>query len=165
MSSPNTCPNCKARLDTSAYSCPSCGKRRTPLGAVLLGVLLPLLGLALCMWSCTRHDAAENPTATLHIYRTRIFQYKYFKAPIMVDGEKAAAMVNGRALTLPMSPGRHTVSVEHPAYSIPLDMKTGQDYYVRVISCGSTGWHNCWHLEPVPADQGKLESADLKSND
>jgi len=46
--------NCGKPISASAYQCPHCGARHTPLSTVLLGVGLPLL-LILALWySCTR---------------------------------------------------------------------------------------------------------------
>jgi len=43
---------CGKEISQSAYTCPHCGKRFTPSSAILLGILLPLAGLALIAYSC-----------------------------------------------------------------------------------------------------------------
>ena len=46
--------SCGKPLDSSAQHCPACGKSLTPPYAVIFGVGLPILGLVLIIYSCTR---------------------------------------------------------------------------------------------------------------
>ena len=48
-----TC-TCGNEIHGSAQACPKCGKTFTPPYAVIFGVLLPLAGIALIVYSCSR---------------------------------------------------------------------------------------------------------------
>jgi hypothetical protein len=44
--------HCGKRISESAYSCAFCGQRFTPVPALPLGVLLPVLSLVIIAHSC-----------------------------------------------------------------------------------------------------------------
>lgn len=54
-----TC-RCGTVLDNSARACPKCGKTFTPPYALIFGIGLPLLGLVVIIYSCTRNSGPDE---------------------------------------------------------------------------------------------------------
>jgi hypothetical protein len=71
------------------------------------------------------------PTATVHIYRLRVFAGSKRRMTLSLDGERFAYLQNGRYWTVRLAPGDHVIADKKPDDSIKFSVVAGGVYYVR----------------------------------
>lgn len=98
----------------------------------------------------------KQAKATVHIYRYKQFVGSALAPSIYCDGAELARMENGRYFTAKLEPGKHTLTSNDKQSGIDLDMKAGEEYFIRVeIAAGFAKGHG--RLILVPREQGGYE--------
>jgi len=77
-----------------------------------------------------RAPAAEF--AWLRVYRARRFVGSALAPSIYVDDKQVARVGNGRRVTIRLAVGLHSIRSDDKSSAISLDVKPGQEYYLRV---------------------------------
>ena len=106
---------------------------------------------------------AETPTVAttsevghLRVYRQRRYAGAALAPSIFVDDKEVARVGNGRRVGIKLSPGSHTVRSDDKSSAIKLDVKPGQEYFVRVDE--ATGfWKGHGKLTMLIPEQGSAE--------
>lgn len=94
--------------------------------------------------------------ATVYVYRYKQFVGSALAPSIFCDGAELARMENGRYFTANLEPGKHTFTSNDKQSGIDLDLKAGEEYFVRLeIATGSAKGHG--RLVLVPREQGGYE--------
>ena len=109
----------------------------------------------------THSVPAATPVALLHVYRQRRFVGSALAPSIYVDDLQVARVGNGRRFTAKLTPGTHGIRSDDKSSSVSLDMKPGQDYYIRIDEePGALKGHG--KLTLLQSEQGKPEYALVK---
>jgi hypothetical protein len=108
------------------------------------------------------HSAqAGTSVGLLHVYRQRRFVGSALAPSIFVDDQQVARVGNGRRFTARLTPGTHAIRSDDKSSSISLDVKAGQDYYVRIDE-EPGAWKGHGKLTLLQSEQGKPEYALVK---
>ena len=100
----------------------------------------------------------------VHVYRYKAFQGKALRPSIYVDEKDTARLQSGRGVILALEPGKHAFRSNDKQSQIDLDLKPGQDYYIRIdIAPGLMKGHG--RLTLVQQEQGVGEYKQIKSVD
>jgi len=103
---------------------------------------------------------AQTSKATVYVYRYKQFVGSALAPSIYCDGAELARMENGRYFTANLEPGKHTFTSNDKQSGIDLDLKAGDEYFMRVeLAAGFAKGHG--RLVLVPREQGAYE---LKSD-
>jgi hypothetical protein len=103
---------------------------------------------------------SKTGKATVYVYRYKQFVGSALAPSIYCDGAELARMENGRYFTAKLEPGTHTFTSNDKQSGIDLDLKSGDEYFMRVeIATGFAKGHG--RLVLVPREQGAYE---LKSD-
>ena len=109
----------------------------------------------------THSTPAAASVGLLHVYRQRRFAGSALAPSIYVDDQQVARVGNGRRFTARLTPGTHGIRSDDKSSSISLDIKPGQDYYIRIDE--ETGaWKGHGKLTLLQSEQGKPEYALVK---
>lgn len=114
----------------------------------------------------TQVSDTKTSKATVYVYRYKQFAGSALAPSIYCDGVELARMENGRYFTAILEPGKHTLTSNDKQSGIDLDLKAGEDYFIRVeIAAGFAKGHG--RLVLVPREQGgyELNSDKLKPLD
>ena len=121
------------------------------------------------IWLCSLFVWAQGPAtpapqtlskATVYVYRYKQFVGSALAPSVYCDGAELARMENGRYFTVNLEPGKHVFSSNDKQSGIDLELKAGEEYFVRVeIATGFAKGHG--RLILVPREQGGYE---LKSD-
>lgn len=97
----------------------------------------------------------SEPQTTIVVFREKHFQGSALKPSIYVDDQEITRLNNGSYFTLPIKPGKHTLSssAKHEA-PLEIDVKAGESSYIQMIVVAGT-WRGAGRLVPVPAADGK----------
>ena len=109
---------------------------------------------------------AKTSKATVYVYRYKQFVGSALSPSIYCDGGELARMENGRYFTANLEPGKHTFTSNDRQSGIDLDLKAGEEYFIRVeIAAGFAKGHG--RLILVSREQGgyELKSDKLKQLD
>jgi hypothetical protein len=108
-----------------------------------------------------------NPSkATVYVYRYKQFVGSALAPSVYCDEAELARMENGRYFSVKLDPGKHNFRSNDKQSGIELDVKAGQEYFVRVeIATGFAKGHG--RLVLMSAEQGgyELKSSKLKPLD
>lgn len=135
-----------------------------------LKVLLPITFLAL--FATAQEPANTQPVdttdtkATVYVYRYKQFVGSALAPSVYCDEAELAKMENGRYFTLRLDPGKHVLHSNDKQAGIDLDLKAGQQYFIRVeLVPGAFKGHG--RLVLVAAEQGtyEMQSSKLKPLD
>lgn len=118
---------------------------------------------AACPELLAKRFLAETPTAAtnsefghLRVYRQRRYVGAALAPSIFVDDNEVARVGNGRRVGIKLSPGSHTIRSDDKSSAITLDVKPGQEYFVRVDE--ATGfWKGHGKLTMLLPEQGSPE--------
>lgn len=92
----------------------------------------------------------------LRVYRQRRYAGSALAPSIYLDDTQIARVGNGRRVAIRLTPGPHTIRSDDKSSAISLDVKAGQDYFVRVEE--ATGfWKGHGKLTLVLPEQGSAE--------
>ena len=134
----------------------------------ILGLLIfCLTGLA----ATAQEPAADSPKstdakptkATVYVYRYKQFVGSALAPSVYCDETELARMENGRYFTVKLDPGKHSFRSNDKQSGTELDMKAGQEYFVRVeLVAGAMKGHG--RLVLMSPEQGgyELKSSKLK---
>ena len=109
---------------------------------------------------------AKPSTALVFVYRYKQFAGSALAPSVFCDESELARMENGRYFTVKLDPGKHNFRSNDKQSGTELDVKAGQEYFLRVeIAAGFAKGHG--RLILVPAEQGgyELKSSKLKPLD
>lgn len=94
--------------------------------------------------------------ARLYVYRQRRYEGSALAPSIYVDDRAIARVGNGRRVAIKLTAGQHSVRSDDKSSAISLEVKPGQDYFVRVDE--ATGfWKGHGRLTLVLPEQGFAE--------
>ncbi len=108
----------------------------------------------------------DGGKATVYIYRYKQFTGSALAPSVFCDDAALAKMENGRYFTAKIDPGKHVFHSNDKQAGVELDLKAGQEYFLRVeIATGFMKGHGRMLL--VAPEQGKyeLQSSKLKPLD
>ena len=98
---------------------------------------------------------------TVYIYRYKRFTGSALEPSIYVDEKKVAVMDNGRYFKVLVAPGKHTFQSNDKQSGMEIDLKSGEEYYLRVdIAAGF--WKGHGQLTMIQKEQGAFEIKKLK---
>ena len=104
--------------------------------------------------------------ATVYVYRYKQFTGSALAPSVYCDEAQLAKMENGRYFTVRIDPGKHVFHSNDKQAGVELDLKAGQQYFIRLeIVAGVMKGHG--RLILVQPEQGTYElgSAKLKPLD
>jgi Protein of unknown function (DUF2846) len=101
-------------------------------------------------------SAANGDFAHLHVYRQHRYQGSALAPSIAIDGTQVARVGSGRRVTIKLKPGSRSISSDDKSSAITLDVKGGQDYYIRIDE--EIGfWKGHGRLTLIQPEQGSPE--------
>src|SRR2546430_2525074 len=109
---------------------------------------------------------AKPSKATVYVYRYKQFVGAALAPSVYCDETELARAENGRYFTVKLDPGKHNFRSNDKQSGMELDMKAGQEYFLRVeIAAGFAKGHG--RLVLMSAEQGgyELKSPKLKPLD
>ena len=109
---------------------------------------------------------AKPSKATVYVYRYKQFVGSALAPSVYCDEAELARAENGRYFAVKLDPGKHNFRSNDKQSGMELDVKAGQEYFLRVeIATGFAKGHG--RLILVPAEQGgyELKSSKLKPLD
>jgi len=110
--------------------------------------------------AATAQADGQQATATVYFYRYKQFVGGALEPSIYCDEAQLARMDNGRYFALKIDAGKHTFHSNDKQSGVELDVKPGQQYFVRMeIATGFAKGHG--RLVLMSPEQGGYE---LKSN-
>jgi hypothetical protein len=109
----------------------------------------------------THSAPAAASVGLLHVYRQRRFVGSALAPSIYVDDQQVARVGNGRRFTAKLTPGTHGIRSDDKSSSVSLDVKPGQDYYIRIDE-EAGAWKGHGKLTLLQSEQGKPEYALVK---
>ena len=137
----------------------------------ILGLLIfCLTGLAAIAQETTSTSQQTNDAkpskGTVYVYRYKQFVGSALAPSVFCDEIELARAENGRYFTVKLDPGKHTFRSNDKQSGTELDMKAGQEYFLRVeIATGFAKGHG--RLVLMSPEQGgyELKSSKLKPLD
>lgn len=106
----------------------------------------------------------DNSQVTVYIYRYKQFVGSALSPSVYCDDTELARIENGRFFAAKLASGKHTFHSNDKQAGIDVDLKSGQDYYIRVeIAAGMMKGHG--RLSLVAPEQGSYEIKKLKPLD
>jgi hypothetical protein len=125
-----------------------------------LRVLPFLLALAPYFVQAQELSAPKQQTSVVYVYRYKQFVGSALAPSVYCDEAQLARMENGRYFAVNVDPGQHTFRSNDKQSGIQLDVKPGQEYFIRLeIAAGFMKGHG--RLILTAAEQGRYE---LQSN-
>jgi Protein of unknown function (DUF2846) len=107
---------------------------------------------------------SNESQTTVYIYRYKQFVGSALSPSVYCDENELARMDNGKFFTAKLSTGKHTFRSNDKQAGVEVDLKSGQDYYIRVeIAAGMMKGHG--RLVLVAPEQGAYEIKKLKPLD
>jgi hypothetical protein len=104
--------------------------------------------------------------ATVYVYRYKQFVGSALAPSVYCDEAQLARMDNGRYFAAKIDPGKHTFRSNDPQSGLELDVKAGQEYFVRVeIAAGMMKGHGRLILMSPEQGSYELKSKKLKPLD
>lgn len=119
----------------------------------------------------TAADSQKTPDvkpskATVYVYRYKQFVGSALTPSVYCDETELARMENGRYFTVKLDPGKHSFHSNDKQSGMELDVKAGQEYFLRVeLVAGAMKGHG--RLILMAPEQGgyELRSSKLKPLD
>jgi len=109
---------------------------------------------------------ASSAKATVYVYRYKQFVGAALAPSVYCDDVELARMENGRYFMATLEPGKHTFRSNDPQSGVVLEMKAGEQYYMRVeIATGFMKGHGRLVLMPREQASYELVSTKLKPLD
>ena len=128
-------------------------------------ILLALAGTFLSAQTVTTPQSDASAQPTVYIYRYKQFVGSALQPSVYCDEVQLARMENGRYFAVKLDPGKHTFRSNDQQSGVELDLKAGQEYFLRVeIATGMLKGHG--RLVLTAPEQGRFEvKAGLKPLD
>ncbi|MGH9800645.1 MAG: DUF2846 domain-containing protein [Blastocatellia bacterium] len=109
-------------------------------------------------------EPAQDAKGTVYVYRYKQYAGSGLEPSVYCNDVELARMDNGRYFTVKLSPGKHTFRSNDKQAGIEMDLKSGEDYYIRVeIVAGFMKGHG--RLVLTQKEQGAYEIKKLKPLD
>lgn len=109
-------------------------------------------------------DQSKDPQASVYVYRYKQFVGSALEPSVYCDDAELARMDNGRFFVAKLTPGKHVFRSNDKQAGVEVDLKGGQDYYIRVeLATGFMKGHG--RLLLVAPEQGSYEIKKLKPLD
>ena len=100
----------------------------------------------------------------VNVYRYKQFMGKGLRPSIYYEERDVARLQSGRYVVLALAPGTHVFRSNDKQSQIDLDLKAGQEYYIRIdIATGFMKGHG--RLTLVQPEQGAAELKQMKPAD
>ena len=129
-------------------------------------ILLALASASLAQTVATpQPETSAESKASVYVYRYKQFVGSALQPSVYCDDAQLARMENGRYFTVKIDPGKHTFRSNDQQSGVELDLKAGQEYFLRVeIATGM--WKGHGRLVLTAPEQGRFEvKAGLKPLD
>ena len=129
-------------------------------------IFLTLFAVAQEPPNTTQPADKSDTKATIYVYRYKQFTGSALTPSVYLDDSPLAKMENGRYFTVRIDPGKHVFHSNDKQAGVELDLKAGQQYFIRVeIATGFMKGHG--RLVLVAPEQGtyELKSSKLKPLD
>ena len=108
--------------------------------------------------------SSNDSAVTVYFYRYKQYVGSALSPSVYCDEGELARMENGRFFTAKLKPGKHVFRSNDKQSGIEAELKSGQDYYIRVeIAAGMMKGHG--RLVLVAPEQGAYEIKKLKPLD
>ncbi|MGA2326409.1 MAG: DUF2846 domain-containing protein [Bryobacteraceae bacterium] len=76
--------------------------------------------------------------ANVYVYRYKQYMAKGIRPSVYCDEKEVARIQSGRSFVMALAPGKHSFRSNDKQSQVEVDLKPGQDYYIRVeIATGS----------------------------
>jgi hypothetical protein len=109
----------------------------------------------------TDSEKPASDKVTVYVYRYKQFTGSALEPAVYCDEKKIAAMDNGRYFKVILEPGKHTFQSNDKQSGVEIDLKNGEEYYIRVdIATGF--WKGHGRLTMIQKEQGSFEIKKLK---
>jgi len=113
--------------------------------------------------------AQESPKPSGDNVRVNVYRYKQFvgkglRPSIYCDDKDVARLQSGRYVVLALTPGTHALRSNDKQSQIQLDLKAGQEYYIR-LDIATGFWKGHGRLTMVLPEQGAGEVKQMKPVD
>lgn len=106
-------------------------------------------------------EPAPDAKANVYVYRYKQFAGSGLEPSVYCDDVELARMDNGRYFTVKLAPGKHTFRSNDKQAGIEIELKGGEEYYIRVeIVPGFMKGHG--RLVFMQKEQGSYEIKKLK---
>lgn len=128
--------------------------------------LVPFI-LALSSLSVLAQEpSAVTQKSVVYIYRYKQFVGSALSPSVYCDEAQLARMENGRYFAVTLDPGKHTFRSNDAQSGVQLDVKAGQEYFIRVeIAAGMMKGHGRLILTTPEQGRYELQSSKLKPLD
>jgi hypothetical protein len=104
----------------------------------------------------TTQPATQMEKATVYFYRYKQYAGSALAPSVYCDEAELARMENGRYFTVKLAPGKHTFRSNDKQSGAEVDLKPGQEYFLRVeIAAGFMKGHG--RLIAVVPEQARFE--------
>ena len=111
-------------------------------------------------------EAKSSSKATVYVYRYKQFVGGALSPSVYCDETELARMENGRYFTVKVDPGKHNFRSNDKQSGTELDVKAGQEYFLRVeIATGFMKGHGRLILTSPEQGGYELKSSKLKPLD
>ena len=111
--------------------------------------------------TATSEAKAPSDKVTVYVYRYKQYEGSALEPAFYCDNVKIAKADNGRYFKVLLDPGKHAFQSNDKQSGIELDLKSGEDYYIRV-EIVSGMWKGHGRLVLTPKEQGTFEIKKLK---
>ena len=112
----------------------------------------------------TQEPLRASANVRVNVYRYKQFVGKALRPSIYCDAKDVVRLQNGRYVALALAPGKHAFRSNDKQSQIDLDLKAGQEYYIRIdIATGM--WKGHGRLTLVQPEQGAGELKQMKAVD
>lgn len=109
-------------------------------------------------------SGSTDSQATVYIYRYKQFVGSALEPAVYCDESELGNMDNGRYFKVKLDAGKHAFRSNDKQSGLELDLKSGEDYYIRVeIAAGFMKGHG--RLMLMQKEQGAYEIKKLKPID
>jgi hypothetical protein len=106
----------------------------------------------------------SSQSARVNVYRYKQYMGNALRPSIYCDDKDLARLQDGRYVVLALEPGTHTFRSNDKQSQIELDLKRGQEYYIR-IDIAPDMWKGHGRLTLVQPEQGIGELKKMKPID
>ena len=133
----------------------------------ILSLAISLMSLlAFAQEPATTAPRTAQAKATVYVYRYKQFVGSALAPSVFCDEAPLARMDNGRYFAVKVDPGKHTFRSNDPQSGLELNVKAGQEYFVRVeLATGFMKGHGRLILMSPEQGSYELKSKKLKPLD
>ena len=128
---------------------------------VIASLMIAGLCLAVFPQAVQETGGSNDLKVVVNVYRYKAWTGSALEPPFLVDDTKLAQMDNGAWFKVKLDPGKHTFQSNDKQAGIVLDLKSGEEYYIR-MEIAEGMWKGKGRLLLVPKEQGAFEIQKLK---